>query len=114
MKTFDEFLLESEDSQDLTESRFLRKTTALLLANQSRRHGEDAVRHLKSAQQKFKGRPLDTTEERIERLSDGLNDLCEGLISIRRQSGSAVGVSLSAVMMSERSNQQLKDLLKNK
>jgi len=38
----------------------------------------------------------------------------ESLVSLRKQSGSAVGVSLSAVLMSERSNQQLKDLLKSK
>ncbi|MGC6471823.1 MAG: hypothetical protein ACON4W_02985 [Parvibaculales bacterium] len=110
MKTFDEFL----QGEELNESRFLRKTTALLLAGQSKKHGDDAVRHLKSAQQKFKRRGLDTPEERIERLSDGLNDLCEGLISLRKQNGSAVGVSLSAVLMSERSNQQLKDLLKKR
>lgn len=36
----------------------------------------------------------------------------ESLISLRKQNGSAVGVSLSAVLMSERINQQLKDLLK--
>ena len=110
MKTFDEFL----QTEDLNESKFLRKTTALLLASQSKKHGDDAVRHLKSAQQKFKGRPLDTAEERIEKLSEGFDDLCEGLISFRKQNGSAVGVSLSAVLMSERSNQQLRNLLKNK
>lgn len=110
MKTFEEFL----QVEELNESRFLRKTTALVLAGKSKKHGDDAVRHLKSAQQKFKRRGLDTPEERIERLSDGLNDLCEGLISLRKQNGSAVGVSLSAVLMSERSNQQLKDLLKKR
>ena len=110
MKTFDEFV----ETEDLNESRFPRKTTALLLASQSKRHGDDAVRHLNSAQQKFKGRPLDIPEERIERLSEGFDDLCEGLISLRKQNGSAVGLSLSVALMSERSNQQLKDLLKNK
>ena len=46
----DEFL----QTEDLNESRFLRKTTALLLASQSKKHGDDAVRHLKSAQQSSK------------------------------------------------------------
>lgn len=76
MKTFDGFL----QTEDLHESRFLRKTTTLLLASQSKKHGDYTVRHLKSAQQKFKGRPLDTAEERIEKLSEGFDDLCEGLI----------------------------------
>ena len=110
MKTFDEFL----QVEDLNESRFLRKTTALLLAGQSKKHGDDAVRHLKSAQQKFKRRGLDTPEERIQRLSEGFDDLCEGLISLRKQNGSAVGISLSAVLMSERSNQQLQNILRKK
>ena len=56
MKTFDEFL-QTEDQR----IRVFRKTTALLLASQSKAV-DDAVRHLKSAQQKFKGRPLDTAE----------------------------------------------------
>lgn len=48
------------------------------------------------------------------RVSEGFDDLCEGLISLRKQNGSAVGVSLSAVLMSERSNQQLQNILRKK
>jgi hypothetical protein len=110
MKRFSEF--SDSQTQNLSESRFLRKATALALAGKSKRHGDDAVRHFKVAQDKFRHRPLDTPEERLERLSQGFHALSEGLIHLRRQTGSAVGISLSAVLLSELSNRQLKQLLK--
>ena len=114
MKTYKELKQKIENPKELNESRFLRKGVSLVFARNAKKHGDDAVRHLKSAQQKFKRRGLDTPEERIERLSEGFDDLCEGLISLRKQNGSAVGVSLSAVLMSERSNQQLQNILRKK
>ena len=52
-----------------------------LLVN-AKKHGDDAVRRFKSAQTKLNKRPLDTSEDRIGRLAEGLNDLCEGMISL--------------------------------
>ena len=36
---------------------------------------------------------------------EGLSDLCEGLVFIRQQNGSAVGIALTAVLFNERSTQ---------
>ena len=113
MKTYKELKQDLDEPKELNESRVLRKGVSLVFARNAKKHGDDAVRHFKNAQSKLSKRPLDAPEERIERLSEGFDDICEGLISLRKQNGSAVGVSLSAVLMSERSNQQLKDLLKN-
>lgn len=110
MKTFDEFI--QEKSNELDESRLLRKGGALLLARSAKKHGDEAVRYLKIAQQKFRVRPSDTPEERIERRSEGLTELCEGLICIRKQNGSAVGIALAAVLLNERTSKQIKGLLK--
>ena len=53
MKTFDQFI--REQSNDLNESRFLRKGGALLLARSAKKHGDDATRSLTDAKTEDKG-----------------------------------------------------------
>lgn len=65
-------------------------------------------------QLRFRVRPTDTPEERTERLSEGLTDLCEGLICIRKQNGSAVGIALSSVLFNEHRNTQLEKIKRAK
>ena len=112
LKTYKQLKREIENSKELNESRFLRKGVSLVFVRNAKKHGDDAVRHFKTAQTKLSKRPLDTPEERIERLTEGLNDLCEGMISLRKQNGALTGISTSAVLLNERTNQQLKALLK--
>ena len=64
MKTFDQFI--REQSNDLNESRFLRKGGALLLARSAKKHGDDATRSLTDAKRKIKGSSLDSDEERLK------------------------------------------------
>jgi hypothetical protein len=108
MKTFDEFL----QTEDLNESRFLRKTTALLLARSAKKHGDDATRSLNDAKRKIKGSSLDTNEECLKGIQDGLQDLCDGLISIRKQNGAITGIVTTAVLLNERTNRQLERFTK--
>ena len=82
MKTFDEFIC--SDYQDLNESRLLRKGGAFLLARSAKKYGDDATRSLTDAKRKIKGSSLDSDEERLKGIQDGLQDLCDGLISIRK------------------------------
>ena len=44
---------------------------------------------------------------------EGLSDLCEGLVFIRQQNGSAVGIALSSVLLNKRANQRLEKVLYN-
>ena len=46
-------------------------------------------------------------------LTEGLTDLCEGLVCIRQQIGSAVGIALSLVLLNKRANQRLEKVLYN-
>ena len=105
MKTFDQFT--QEDSYDLNESRLLRKGGALLLARSAKKHGDDATRSLSDAKRKIKGSSLDSDEERLKGIQDGLQDLCDGLISMRKQNGAITGIVTTAVLMNERTNPQL-------
>jgi hypothetical protein len=114
MKTYKELKQDLDEPKELNESRFLRKGVSLVFARNAKKHGDDAVRHFKNAQSKLSKRPLDTPEERIERLTEGLNDLCEGMISLRKQNGALTGISTTVVLLNERTNQQLARLNKRK
>ena len=37
-------------------------------------------------------------------MQDGLQDLCDGLISMRRQNGAITGIVTTAVLLNERTN----------
>ena len=108
MKTFDEFIC--SDQHDLNESRFLRKGAALLLARSAKKHGDDATRSLSDAKRKIKGSSLDNEEERLKGIQDGLQDLCDGLISMRKQNGALTGIATIAVLLNERTNRQVEKL----
>ena len=110
MKTFEE--IRGTDSEDLNESRLLRKGGALLFARSAKKHGDDAHKSFNDAKQKIKGNPLDTDGERLNSLQDGLQDLCDGLISIRKQNGAITGIMTTAVLFNERTSQQLEKALK--
>lgn len=102
IKTFEEFM--ETEPQDLIESRLLRKGGVLLLARSAKKHGDDAARSLNDAKRKMKGSSLDNDEERLKGMQDGLQDLCDGLISMRKQNGSITGIVTTAVLLNERTN----------
>ena len=110
MQTFDEFI--QEDQHDINESRLLRKGGALLLARSAKKHGDDATRSLTDAKRKIKGSSLDTDEERLKTIQDGLQDLCDGLISMRKQNGAITGIVTTAVLFNERTNAHIRKLLR--
>ena len=111
MKTYKELKQEIENRNELKEFRYLRKGVSLVFARNAKKHGDDAVRHFKSAQTKLNKRPLDTSEERIERLTEGLNDLCKGMISLRKQNGAVTSLTLTSALLNERTDKQIQKLL---
>jgi len=111
IKTFEEFM--ETEPQDLIESRLLRKGGVLLLARSAKKHGDDATRSLEDAKRKIKGSPLDSDNERLKTIQEGFQDLCDGLISIRKQNGAITGIVTTAVLMHERTDKQVQKLLRN-
>lgn len=101
MKTYKELKQELENRDDLKESRLLRKGVSLVFARNVKKQGDDAVRHFKSAQTKLNKRPLDTPDERMQCLTEGLNDLCEGMISLRKQNGALASLVTSSILLSK-------------
>ena len=110
MKTFKE--IRDTDTEDLNESRLLRNGSALLLARSAKTHGDEAVRYLQDAKRKIKGSSLDNGEDRLRSIQEGLQDLCDGLISIRKQNGAITGIVTTAVLMNERTNTQIERIVK--
>lgn len=111
MKTFEE-IRGTADTEDLNESRLLRKGGALLFARSAKKHGDDAHKSFNDAKQKIKGNPLDTDGERLTSLQDGLQDLCDGLISIRKQNGAITGIMTTTVLLNERTSLQLEKIIR--
>ena len=110
IKTFEEFM--EIEPQDLIESRLLRKGGVLILARSAKRHGDDASRSLNDAKRKIKGSPLDSDNERLKSIQEGFQDLCDGLISMRRQNGAITGIVTTAVLINERTEKQVQKLLR--
>jgi len=112
MKTFNE--IRNSNYQDLSESRLLRKGGVLILARSAKRYGDDATKSFNNAKQKIKGSTIDidTEKERLESIQNGLIDLCEGLISLRKQNGAITGIVTTSALLNERTNSQLSDTIK--
>jgi len=110
MKTFNE--IRNPNLEDLRESRLLRKGGVLILARSAKRHGDDATKSLNNAKQKIKGSTLDTAEDQLKSIQDGLLDLCDGLISMRKQNGAITGIVTTSALLNERTNSQLSDAIK--
>ena len=47
-------------------------------------------------------------------LLKGLNEMVDGLISLRKQNGSITGIATAAVLFNERTNKQITQLLKKR
>lgn len=110
MKTFEE-IRGTAESEDLNES-LLRKGGALLFARSAKKHGDLAHKSFNDAKQKIKGNPLDTDGERLASIQYGLMDLCDGLISIRKQNGAITGIMTTAVLLNERTSEQLERIIR--
>ena len=113
IKTFKETTNEVGDDF-LKESRLLRKGVALILARSAKRSGDTAVNHFNSAKRSFTKKPNQSIEDQVKSLLEGLNDICEGLINLRKQNGSITGIATAAVLFNERTNKQISSLVKRR
>jgi hypothetical protein len=109
MKTFGDFIQGEPDN--LKESRLLRKGGVLLLARSAKTQGDNAEKSLNDAKQKLLGTPWDSDEERLRSIQKGLVDICDALISIRKQNGANTGIATTAVLFNERTSAQMGKVL---
>ena len=114
MKTLDEIRHNAEPEEELNEGKFIRRGTALLFAKNARMHGNQAEIHFKSAKQKLSSTDTLKPDEKQQLLLEAMGHLCDGMISLRNQNGAITGIVTTSALFGERSNLDIKKLLKNK
>ena len=112
MKTFKE--IRDNDTEDLTESRLLRRGIATGYGLRARNEGKKVEMELNSAKNALRPRPNDTTEEQVKRLQEGLIQMCDANIALRHQLGAITAIVTTAVLLNERTNRQLKRMDRDK
>ena len=112
MKTFKE--IRDTDTEDLTESRLLRRGIATGYGLRARNEGKKVEMELNSAKNALRPRPNDTTEEQVKRLQEGLIQMCDANIALRHQLGAITAIVVSGQIFNERTNTQLDKVLKKR
>ena len=110
MKTFEE--IRGTDTEDLSESRLLRRGIATAYGLRARSEGNKIERKLSSAKNLLRPRPNDTTEEQVKRLQEGLVQMCDANIALRHQLGAITAIVVSGQLFNERTNTQLEKILR--
>ena len=113
MKSFKDTTNEVSDDS-LQESRLIRKGAAILLARSAKKHGDTATNHFAAAQRLFSRKLDQSLEDQMENLLKGLNEVCDGLISLRKQNGSNTSIATAAVLFNERTDKQITSLMKRR
>jgi len=114
MKTYKELEQEIENRNDLKESRLLRKGVAAVYGLRARNEGNKVEQNLSNAKQTLKPRTNETIEDQVKRLQEGLIEMCDANIALRKQLGAMTAIVLSSQLLNERTNQQLARLNKRK
>jgi hypothetical protein len=110
MKTFNE--IRNVTTEDINESRLLRKGIATAYAVRARNEGKKIEKELASAKNLLRPRAGDTTEEQIRRLQEGLIQMCDANIALRHQLGAITAIVVSGQLFNERTNTQLEKIQK--
>ena len=112
MKTFKE--IRDTDTEDLNESRLLRRGIATAYGLRARNEGKKVEMGLNSAKNTLRPRPNDTTEEQVKRLQEGLIQMCDANIALRHQLGAITTIVVSGQLFNERTNAQLEKALRGR
>ena len=111
MKTFKE--IRGTGTEDLIESRLLRKGIATAYGFRARNEGKKVEIELNAAKNVLRPQPNDTTEEQVKRLQKGLIQMCDANIALRHQLGAITAIVVSGQLFNERTNTQLEKILRN-
>ena len=114
MKTFDE-IRKNAEPDELNESKFIRRGTALLFAKNARTHGNQAKQFFQQAKQKLSNTdPTLKPDEKHKLLLEGLSHICDGMISLKNQNGAITSIVTTNALFGEHGNQQMNGLLRKR
>jgi len=115
LSTSEKTITNDDAPEDLNEVRLLRGGSAILFANQSKKNGEEVASNAKEGKSILSKDKKDMPDgERISLLNDALTKLFDAQIAQRKQIGNLVGIALTSALVSERSEKQLKNILRRK
>ena len=112
MKTYKKLKQELENPNELHESRLLRKGVATTYAMRARNEGRKVEQNLSNAKKTLRHRPNESIEDQVKRLQEGLIEMCDANIALKKQLGAMTAVILSGQLLNERTNQQIEKLVK--
>lgn len=102
------------DDEDLQEGRLVRKGLGLLYSRQSKTFGDKSVQHFNRVKQELsKPVPDGDLDKRLDNIEKGFIELSQGMIQLRNQIGSLVSMVNISILLSERTDQQMKRLKKS-
>ncbi|MDC1319356.1 hypothetical protein N8Y93_01530 [Litorivicinus sp.] len=102
------------DDEELQEGRLIRKGLGLLYSRQSKSYGDKSVQHFNRVKQELsKPVPDGNLDQRLNNLEKGFIELSEGMVQLRNQIGSLVSMVNISILLSERTDQQMKRLKKS-
>ncbi len=104
--------LEGYSPEQLDEIRILRGAAALTFAARAKQSGDKVVQHSRQGKEHLsKLKRQESIEDKIDVLSDALDEMFDGLVQTRIQIGNLVGISVASVLISERSTKELTKIL---
>ena len=110
MMAFKDFM----DDEELQEGRLIRKGLGLLYSRQSKSYGDKSVQHFNRVKQELsKPVPDGDLDQRLDNLEKGFIELSQGMVQLRNQIGSLVSMVNISILLSERTDQQMKRLKKS-
>ena len=112
MKTYKELKQEIENREDLKESRLLRKGVAATFGIRARNEGKKVEQNLSNAKQTLRPRTNESIEDQVKRLQEGLIEMCDANISLRKQLGAMTAIIVSGQLMNERTSKQFDKLFR--
>ena len=116
MMGFKDFM-DDEDlvhDEELQEGRLIRKGLGLLYSRQSKSYGDKSVQHFNRVKQELsKPVPDGDLDQRLDNLEKGFIELSQGMVQLRNQIGSLVSMVNISILLSERTDQQMKRLKKS-
>ena len=99
------------DDEELQEGRLIRKGLGLLYSRQSKSYGDKSVQHFNRVKQELsKPVPDGDLDQRLDNLEKGFIVLSQGMVQLRNQIGSLVSMVNISILLSERTDQQMKRL----
>lgn len=116
MMGFKDFLDDEDllNDEDLQEGRLVRKGLGLLYSRQSKTFGDKSVQHFNRVKQELsKPVPDGDLEKRLDKIEKGFIELSQGMIQLRNQVGSLVSMVNISILLSERTDREIKQLRKS-